>query len=229
MRVLATCLGILVLAGAALGQQSRRLKATDFKTSADCKQCHGQIHSQWTTSSHSQAYRDPIYQAFLKHIDQERQGKLTAFCVSCHAPLATVTRTVPAKLFRDGKPLFLADISRAIRGASEYLGTLPAVLVPLAQMQDPSGVLVIGCEKLPSTAQMNQAASVGHAFTLALDRARAEAEADLLAELRELLQAFSRDDKVKVILDRRKDDSRNSPQVTHRLRTHGAVIIRQTG
>ena len=33
--------------------------------------------------------------------------------------------------------------------------------------------------------------------------------------------------KVRVVLDRRKDDSRNSPQVTHRLRTHGAVIIRQ--
>lgn len=42
-----------------------------------------------------------------------------------------------------------------------------------------------------------------------------------------LVQAFSRDTKVRVILDRRKDDSRNSPQVTHRLRTHGAVIIRQ--
>ena len=43
-----------------------------------------------------------------------------------------------------------------------------------------------------------------------------------------LVQAFSRDGKVRVILDRRKDDSRNSPQVTHRLRTHGAVIIRQS-
>jgi hypothetical protein len=42
-----------------------------------------------------------------------------------------------------------------------------------------------------------------------------------------LVQAFSRDRKVRVILDRRKDDSRNSPQVAHRLRTHGAVIIRQ--
>ena len=42
-----------------------------------------------------------------------------------------------------------------------------------------------------------------------------------------LVEAFSRDAKVRVILDRRKDDSRNSPQVTHRLRTHGAVIIRQ--
>jgi hypothetical protein len=43
-----------------------------------------------------------------------------------------------------------------------------------------------------------------------------------------LVQAFSRDSKVQVILDRRKDDSRNSPEVTHRLRTHGAVIVRQT-
>ena len=42
-----------------------------------------------------------------------------------------------------------------------------------------------------------------------------------------LLQAFSRDRKVRVILDRRKDDSRNPPQLAHRLRTHGAVIIRQ--
>ncbi len=52
----------------------------------------------------------------------------------------------------------------------------------------------------------------------------ARGQADLYAHL---VQAFSHDTKVRVILDRRKDDSRNSPQVTHRLRTHGAVIIRQ--
>jgi hypothetical protein len=52
----------------------------------------------------------------------------------------------------------------------------------------------------------------------------ARGQADLYTHL---VQAFSRDTKVRVILDRRKDDSRNSPQVTHRLRTHGAVIIRQ--
>lgn len=52
----------------------------------------------------------------------------------------------------------------------------------------------------------------------------ARGQADLFTHL---TQAFSRDSKVRVVLDRRKDDSRNSPQVTHRLRTHGAVIIRQ--
>jgi PAS domain S-box-containing protein len=100
---------------------------------------------------------------------------------------------VPAALFRDDKPQFVADVSRVVRGAPEYLGTLPAVLVPLAQMQNPMGVLVIGCEKLPSAQQMSHAASVGHAFTLALDRARASGEADLQIELGELLQAFARD------------------------------------
>ena len=117
----------------------------------------------------------------------------SAFGVDHLPPHPWPARMVPAALFRDGKPQFVADVSRIIRGAPEFLGTLPAVLVPLAQMQDPAGVLVIGCEKLPSTAQMNQAASVGHAFTLALDRAHAAGEADLQSELRELLHAFSRD------------------------------------
>ena len=52
----------------------------------------------------------------------------------------------------------------------------------------------------------------------------ARGQADLYSHL---VQAFARDAKVRVVLDRRTDDSRNSPQVTHRLRTHGAVIIRQ--
>ena len=117
----------------------------------------------------------------------------SAFGVDHLPPQPWPARMVPATLFRDGKPIFIADVSRAIRGAPEYLGTLPAVLVPLAQMQNPAGVLVVGCEKLPSAAQMNQAASVGHAFTLALDRAHTAAEADLQSELRDLLQAFSRD------------------------------------
>ena len=43
-----------------------------------------------------------------------------------------------------------------------------------------------------------------------------------------LVQAFATDDKVRVIVDRRQDDTRNSPQVAHRLRTHGVVIIHQT-
>lgn len=100
---------------------------------------------------------------------------------------------MPAALFRDEKPQFVVDISRLLVGGQDHLGTLPAVLVPLAQMQDPMGVLVIGCDTLPSPQQLSEAASVGHAFAVALDRAHARGETDLQVELRELLQTFSRD------------------------------------
>jgi PAS domain S-box-containing protein len=100
---------------------------------------------------------------------------------------------LPEALFRDEKPQFVTDISRLLLGGPDHLGTLPAVLVPLAQMQDPMGVLVLGCEKLPSLQQLSEAASVGHAFALALHRAHARSETDLQIELRELLQTFSRD------------------------------------
>ena len=111
-----------------------------------------------------------------------------------HLPLHPwPARMVPAALFRDEKPQFVADVSRVLRGAPEYLGTLPAVLVPLARVQNPMGVLIIGCEKPPSLDRLRQAASVGHAFALALGRAHAMSEVDLQSELRELLQVFSRD------------------------------------
>lgn len=94
---------LLLTASASQAQTSKRLEAADFKTASNCQKCHEQIYEQWTTSMHSQAFRDPIYQVLLRRIDEDRQGRLTRFCVSCHAPLATVTRSVPEKLF-DGQP-----------------------------------------------------------------------------------------------------------------------------
>ncbi len=117
----------------------------------------------------------------------------SAFGVDHLPPDPWPARSIPEALFRDEKPRFVADVSRVVRGAHQYLGTLPALIIPLAKMQTPLGVLIIGCEKLPSPQQMIQAAAVGHAFTLALDRAHASGEADLQTQLRELLQAFSRD------------------------------------
>src|SRR5262245_31280297 len=42
-----------------------------------------------------------------------------------------------------------------------------------------------------------------------------------------LVRAFSRDDKVQILLDRRKDYSRNPPGMEERLRMHGAAVIRR--
>ncbi len=52
----------------------------------------------------------------------------------------------------------------------------------------------------------------------------AKDQADLYGHL---VRAFSRDDKVQILLDRRKDYSRNPPGMEERLRTHGAAVIRR--
>ena len=52
----------------------------------------------------------------------------------------------------------------------------------------------------------------------------AKDQADLYGHL---VRAFSRDDKVQILLDRRKDYSRNPPGMEERLRIHGAAVIRR--
>jgi len=47
---------------------------------------------------------------------------------------------------------------------------------------------------------------------------------DLFAHL---VRSFGNDDKVEVILDRRKDSRRNPPRVEERLRSHGAVVVKR--
>ena len=49
-------------------------------------------------------------------------------------------------------------------------------------------------------------------------------QADLYGHL---VRAFSRDDKVQILLDRRRDYSRNPPGMEERLRIHGAAVIRR--
>ena len=49
-------------------------------------------------------------------------------------------------------------------------------------------------------------------------------QADLYGHL---VRAFARDDKVQILMDRRKDYSRNPPGMEERLRIHGAAVIRR--
>jgi PAS domain S-box-containing protein len=99
---------------------------------------------------------------------------------------------LPPPLFRHGRPMFVADVKASVRGVAEYLDTSGAVLVPLAQTMEPIGLLIIGAEQAPTDGQLQEIASVGHAFTLAIERARAAREADLQRDLHRVLQEFSR-------------------------------------
>ena len=110
-----------------------------------------------------------------------------------HLPLEPwPARQVPEALFHEGRPLFVLDLTKVVRGVSEYLDTTSAVLVPLTQVEDSLGVLVVGCGVPPTPEQLRAVAAVGHAFVIALERTRAAAESDLQLQLRNLLQEFGR-------------------------------------
>jgi PAS domain S-box-containing protein len=98
---------------------------------------------------------------------------------------------VPHQLFRDGRPMFVSDLARSVRGVADSLGTPSAVLVPLAHMQDRIGVLAVGCDLAPAADLLEDVAPVGYAFALALERTHAATETDLQRDLRMLLQGFS--------------------------------------
>ncbi len=102
-------------------------------------------------------------------------------------------RTLPEGVFQNGTPVFVNDVSRLVPIVSGILETSSAVLVPLAHMHDPLGVLLIGCDSPPSDGGLRDAAAVGHAFVFALERARAAGEVDLQRQLAVLLQAFTRE------------------------------------
>jgi PAS domain S-box-containing protein len=99
---------------------------------------------------------------------------------------------VPNPLFRDRRPIFVADLAHSVRGVAEYLDTPSAVLVPLAHLEDRIGVLAVGCDQMPAAELLERVAPVGHAFALALERTRGARDADLQRDLRLLLLEFSR-------------------------------------
>ncbi len=101
-------------------------------------------------------------------------------------------RQVPEALFPDGRPVFFADLPGVLRGVSECLDSTSAILVPLAQVQESLGILIVGSATPPSPEQLREIASVGHAFVIALERTREASETDLQLQLRNLLQEFSR-------------------------------------
>lgn len=95
-------------------------------------------------------------------------------------------------MFRDQRPVFVADLRSTAPLLSEALEAPDAVLVPLSYLSERIGMLVIGCDRSPSPETLETASSVGHALALALDRARKARDADLHRDLRGLLQEFSR-------------------------------------
>lgn len=76
-----------------------------------CGGCHAQHYQDWIGSMHAKAADDPVFLAMNARGQRETAGRLSSFCVNCHAPLAV----------REGKTtdgLNLATLDKKYRGVT---------------------------------------------------------------------------------------------------------------
>jgi len=80
------------LALAALGTTlATRAEAADPRSSRFCSSCHSDIAKQWGASSMAHSWSNPVFQSFLADAKAALGPSIQANCISCHAPLASVT------------------------------------------------------------------------------------------------------------------------------------------
>ncbi|MBX7223319.1 MAG: tetratricopeptide repeat protein [Blastocatellia bacterium] len=64
------------------------IRQEDFIPATRCAGCHTEAHSQWNESVHRNSFREPFYQANVKHLIKDRSLAVTRHCESCHNPVA---------------------------------------------------------------------------------------------------------------------------------------------
>lgn len=87
------------------------LTRTELLDPQTCKACHPAQFRDWSASVHAHAAEDPVFLAMNRRGQRETKGKLGAFCVKCHAPMA-----VREGLTTDG--LNLATVPKALQGVT---------------------------------------------------------------------------------------------------------------
>jgi hypothetical protein len=78
-----------------------------------CRGCHSDHYREWAGSMHAYASQDPVFLAMNRRGQEETDGELGGFCVSCHAPLA----------LREGATtdgLNLAEVPKELQGVNCY-------------------------------------------------------------------------------------------------------------
>jgi hypothetical protein len=111
---------------------------------AACQTCHPTHVQDWQASAHAGASTDPVFVAMNARGQRETNGQLGAFCVNCHAPMATrdgVTTdglnlaTLPAKY--QGVTCFFCHSIDAVTGTHNAAVTLADDLTLRAEYTQP--------------------------------------------------------------------------------------------
>ena len=144
--VLALSLAVVVsLAGTAYAEGEVRVApgaapASAFPPPTTC-QCHGERLKEWGGSMHSNAITDPLFRAKVAEGDAATGGKMSPFCLTCHAPVATMAGEIGGTMSPAGGQAVGCMFCHQIVGTAEPLGNVSQLLVPdgtrRAQLEQP--------------------------------------------------------------------------------------------
>ena len=100
---------VLVVLLAACGDDTDYFTEEELMDPASCESCHPQHYREWSGSMHAYAADDPVFLAANARGQEDTDGELGDFCVTCHAPMA-----VRLGLTTDG--MNLADVPQFAKG-----------------------------------------------------------------------------------------------------------------
>ncbi|MCK5902210.1 MAG: hypothetical protein KAG28_03600 [Cocleimonas sp.] len=72
----------------------RKLSPDDWTDPEVCAQCHPRQYEGWKGSMHSNAFKDPVFQALWAMGEKATKGKIRNHCAGCHSPIGTVTNSI---------------------------------------------------------------------------------------------------------------------------------------
>ncbi len=72
----------------------RKLTPNDWTDPKICGQCHPRQYRGWNGSMHSNAFKDPVFQALWALAEKATDGKMRNHCGGCHSPSGVATGTI---------------------------------------------------------------------------------------------------------------------------------------
>ncbi len=109
------------------------VRASQFFSPISCGACHPEIFKMWSGSTHSNAWKNPLFQALYnlgkRTAEGESEKKNLDSCVRCHFPIGHSSGGDPLPAPDDEKGGVICDFCHSVR-ATTGIGNAPYILSP---------------------------------------------------------------------------------------------------
>lgn len=75
----------------------QKVDSSHFDSPSVCSACHPDIYKQWKGSMHSNAFKDPVFQALWALGEKEVGPNIRNLCAGCHSSIGTVAQEVKSE------------------------------------------------------------------------------------------------------------------------------------